>query len=204
MRPLRVFVVVIKAWEETRFTTLNHREQPGVYILGALEEILMVLEDNQVRKTLALEYELSVVRQALWCHPFGIPDERERCVKRTARDRDVQMPAQTTIGGWFDSDGNLRGNPVLASEGSYPLLRLWGAVNCHHFCPFRINGRSGRRTTLYPLSKRMFTCTPSTTAVAVTGRHRITTLSYCTEQLKRGNTTVVVDLTVFFASDPSA
>lgn len=28
--------------------TLNHREQPGVFILGGLEEILMVLEDNQV------------------------------------------------------------------------------------------------------------------------------------------------------------
>eukprot|EP00752_Nemacystus_decipiens_P017827 g15983.t1 len=36
------------AWEETAFTTLNHREQPGVFILGGLEEILMVLEDNQV------------------------------------------------------------------------------------------------------------------------------------------------------------
>lgn len=38
----------LQAWEETAFTTLNHREQPGVFILGALEEILMVLEDNQV------------------------------------------------------------------------------------------------------------------------------------------------------------
>lgn len=37
-----------QAWEETAFTTLNHREQPGVFILGALEEILLVLEDNQV------------------------------------------------------------------------------------------------------------------------------------------------------------
>lgn len=38
----------LQAWEETVFTTLNHREQPGVFILGGLEEILMVLEDNQV------------------------------------------------------------------------------------------------------------------------------------------------------------
>lgn len=38
----------LQAWEETAFTTLNHREQPGVFILGGLEEILMVLEDNQV------------------------------------------------------------------------------------------------------------------------------------------------------------
>lgn len=37
-----------QAWEETKFVTLNHREQPGVFILGGLEEILMVLEDNQV------------------------------------------------------------------------------------------------------------------------------------------------------------
>lgn len=37
-----------QGWEETAFTTLNHREQPGVFILGGLEEILMVLEDNQV------------------------------------------------------------------------------------------------------------------------------------------------------------
>lgn len=37
-----------QAWEETAFTTLNHRDQPGVFILGGLEEILMVLEDNQV------------------------------------------------------------------------------------------------------------------------------------------------------------
>ncbi|CAN0373738.1 unnamed protein product, partial [Ascophyllum nodosum] len=39
---------ITKAWEDTRFTTLNHREQEEVFILGALEEILIILEDNQV------------------------------------------------------------------------------------------------------------------------------------------------------------
>lgn len=46
--PVRTASFTRQAWEETAFTTLNHREQPGVFILGGLEEILMVLEDNQV------------------------------------------------------------------------------------------------------------------------------------------------------------
>lgn len=50
----RIFCFVLgqkrQAWEGTTFTTMNHREQPGVFILGSLEEILMVLEDNQVRR----------------------------------------------------------------------------------------------------------------------------------------------------------
>ena len=47
-RFLLPYLRVCQAWEETAFTTLNHRDQPGVFILGGLEEILMVLEDNQV------------------------------------------------------------------------------------------------------------------------------------------------------------
>lgn len=46
--PVRPVSFARQAWEETAFLTLNHREQPGVFILGGLEEILMVLEDNQV------------------------------------------------------------------------------------------------------------------------------------------------------------
>lgn len=46
--PVRAVSLPRQAWEETAFTTVNHREQPGVFILGGLEEILMVLEDNQV------------------------------------------------------------------------------------------------------------------------------------------------------------
>lgn len=46
-----------QAWEETKFVTLNHREQPGVFILGGLEEILMVLEDNQVCLWIFIFYE---------------------------------------------------------------------------------------------------------------------------------------------------
>ena len=34
-------------WEKQVFTVLNHRDQHGLYILGSLEEILVLLEDNQ-------------------------------------------------------------------------------------------------------------------------------------------------------------
>ena len=31
-----------------QFAVLNHRDQPGLFILGSLEEIFTLLEDNQV------------------------------------------------------------------------------------------------------------------------------------------------------------
>ena len=38
-----------KAWVSTQFAVLNHRDQHGLFILGSLEEIFTLLEDNQVR-----------------------------------------------------------------------------------------------------------------------------------------------------------
>eukprot|EP01038_Epipyxis_sp_PR26KG_P008413 gene8413-11380_t len=35
-------------WEKQIFTIINHRDQHGLYILGSLEEIFVLLEDNQV------------------------------------------------------------------------------------------------------------------------------------------------------------
>lgn len=35
-------------WEMQQFIVLNHRDQHGLYILGSLEEIFTLLEDNQV------------------------------------------------------------------------------------------------------------------------------------------------------------
>ena len=39
---------ILHGWDNTEFITLNHRDQKGVFILGALEEIFTLLEDNQV------------------------------------------------------------------------------------------------------------------------------------------------------------
>ena len=36
------------SWVSTQFVVLNHRDQHGLYILGSLEEIFTLLEDNQV------------------------------------------------------------------------------------------------------------------------------------------------------------
>ena len=35
-------------WQDMEFVTLSHRDQKGVYILGGLDEIMTLLEDNQV------------------------------------------------------------------------------------------------------------------------------------------------------------
>ncbi|ETO71840.1 hypothetical protein F444_11883 [Phytophthora nicotianae P1976] len=35
-------------WDQMEFTCVSHREQNDVFILGSLEEILMLLEDNQL------------------------------------------------------------------------------------------------------------------------------------------------------------
>ena len=35
-------------WADMEFTCLNHRDQPGIFILGALDDIFTLLEDNQV------------------------------------------------------------------------------------------------------------------------------------------------------------
>jgi dynein heavy chain, axonemal len=35
-------------WEKQVFTVLNHRDQHGLYILGSLEEVFVLLEDHQV------------------------------------------------------------------------------------------------------------------------------------------------------------
>lgn len=35
-------------WEKMKFIVLNHRDQPNLFILGSLEEIFTLLEDNQV------------------------------------------------------------------------------------------------------------------------------------------------------------
>jgi dynein heavy chain len=37
-----------KIWDVTKFNVNNHRDQPNLYVLGSLEEIFTVLEDNQV------------------------------------------------------------------------------------------------------------------------------------------------------------
>jgi dynein heavy chain len=37
-----------KAWADISFTTMNHREQGDVFILGSLEEVTLQLEDSQV------------------------------------------------------------------------------------------------------------------------------------------------------------
>lgn len=37
-----------KVWDVTKFVVLNHRDQPGLYVLGSLEEVFTALEDNQV------------------------------------------------------------------------------------------------------------------------------------------------------------
>ena len=39
---------VEQGWADMEFVTLSHRDQKGVYILGGLEEVLTLLEDNQV------------------------------------------------------------------------------------------------------------------------------------------------------------
>jgi dynein heavy chain len=46
---LEASLAKIKAgWEKMKFTVLNHRDQHGLFILGSLEEINTLLEDNQV------------------------------------------------------------------------------------------------------------------------------------------------------------
>jgi hypothetical protein len=35
-------------WETQAFTVMTHRDQHGLFILGSLEEIFTLLEDNQV------------------------------------------------------------------------------------------------------------------------------------------------------------
>ena len=35
-------------WENMTFVVLNHRDQPNLFVLGSLEEIFTLLEDNQV------------------------------------------------------------------------------------------------------------------------------------------------------------
>jgi dynein heavy chain len=37
-----------KGWDKQAFTVLNHRDQHGLFILGSLEDIFTLLEDNQV------------------------------------------------------------------------------------------------------------------------------------------------------------
>eukprot|EP00606_Chrysophyceae_sp_TOSAG23-5_P000891 GSChrysophyteH2.ASY1.ANO1.1126.1 assembled CDS len=39
---------IVKAWENQNFIVLNHRDQHNLFILGSLEEIFTLLEDNQV------------------------------------------------------------------------------------------------------------------------------------------------------------
>ena len=34
-------------WENMQFVVLNHRDQPNLFVLGSLEEIFTLLEDNQ-------------------------------------------------------------------------------------------------------------------------------------------------------------
>jgi len=37
-----------RGWADMDFTCLNHRDQPGIFILGGLDDIFTLLEDNQV------------------------------------------------------------------------------------------------------------------------------------------------------------
>lgn len=37
-----------QTWEVMEFSVIRHRDQPGLYVLGSLEEIFTTLEDNQV------------------------------------------------------------------------------------------------------------------------------------------------------------
>ncbi|CAM9568719.1 unnamed protein product [Heterosigma akashiwo] len=37
-----------QGWDDQEFVCLNHRDQPGVYILGGLDDVYTLLEDNQV------------------------------------------------------------------------------------------------------------------------------------------------------------
>ena len=37
-----------EGWDKANFTLNNHRDQEDVYVLGALDEIFLLLEDNQV------------------------------------------------------------------------------------------------------------------------------------------------------------
>ncbi len=39
---------IISAWEGQKFIVLNHRDQHNLFVLGSLEDIFMLLEDNQV------------------------------------------------------------------------------------------------------------------------------------------------------------
>eukprot|EP00605_Chrysophyceae_sp_TOSAG23-4_P000859 GSChrysophyteH1.ASY1.ANO1.950.1 assembled CDS len=39
---------IVKAWENQNFIVLNHRDQHNLFILGSLEEIFTLLEDNQL------------------------------------------------------------------------------------------------------------------------------------------------------------
>ncbi|KAF1335992.1 Dynein heavy chain, partial [Globisporangium splendens] len=41
-------VKIKHGWDQMQFTCISHREQKDVFILGSLEDILMLLEDNQV------------------------------------------------------------------------------------------------------------------------------------------------------------
>lgn len=70
-----------QAWEMTEFVTINHREQPGVFILGGLDEILMVLEDNQV-SPLALYLGGRVYRERKLREERGIGRKRAQHVRR--------------------------------------------------------------------------------------------------------------------------
>ena len=60
-----------------KFTVLSHRDQNGLYVLGSLEEIFLLLEDNQVTlqtmlgsrfvKDIQVKVEVYTVFQCFFC-----------------------------------------------------------------------------------------------------------------------------------------
>jgi dynein heavy chain len=41
-------IAVASGWENMDFVTINYRDVPGIYVLGGLDDIFTLLEDNQV------------------------------------------------------------------------------------------------------------------------------------------------------------
>ena len=39
---------ITTGWNELAFVTINHRDQPGLYIIGGLDDVFTQLEDDQV------------------------------------------------------------------------------------------------------------------------------------------------------------
>jgi dynein heavy chain len=101
---------VADGWETINFPTINYRDAPGIYVLGGLEEIFTLLEDNQVTlQTMSGSRFITGVKQDvdIWEKKLSLfsetLDEWVQCQKTWmyletifgAPDIQKQLPAET-------------------------------------------------------------------------------------------------------------